>query len=179
MFWFQTNNIQFDIDTDLQLISEGKCDKLRTTPRHYRQARLAGEVIEHALESATIDVLMKCSPSFRANGSDQGKIERWEGWEKWENTYVTQGAKHKPPQLSWLRAPLWLSIGKGFCSSAPRWGSIIWQLWGLSWRPMLGVWRTRPHLLIVLSSLGRYRWPWSLVSTSWVHQWWHSQEGFR
>ena len=38
--------------------------------------RLAGQVVEHALFNATIDVLMKYSPSFRANGSDQGKTER-------------------------------------------------------------------------------------------------------
>ena len=35
--------------------------------------RVAGRVIENAFGSVTIDVLMKCSPSFRANGSDQEK----------------------------------------------------------------------------------------------------------
>ena len=41
--------------------------------------RLAGRVIGHAPFSVTIDVLMKCSQSFRANGSDQEKIGRREG----------------------------------------------------------------------------------------------------
>ena len=33
--------------------------------------RLAGRVIENPLVSVTIDVLTKCSPSFRANGGDR------------------------------------------------------------------------------------------------------------
>ena len=45
--------------------------------------RLAGRVNEHALFSVTIDVLMKCSQSFRANGSDQEKIGRREGVKPW------------------------------------------------------------------------------------------------
>jgi len=62
-----------------------ECDK---TPDHASvssSTRLAGRVVEHALGIVTTDVLMNCSPSFRANGSDQEKIELWEGWEKWEN----------------------------------------------------------------------------------------------
>ena len=48
----------------------------RTTTRRHRLARLAKRITENALVSVTIDVLMKCSPSFRANGSDQEKWQR-------------------------------------------------------------------------------------------------------
>ena len=57
-------------------LGTSECDKHRTTDSTKRLARLAGRVIESALVSVTIDVLMKCSPNFRANGIDQGKIER-------------------------------------------------------------------------------------------------------
>ena len=44
-------------------------------------ARLVGRVVDHALETVTNDVLMKYSPSFRANGSDQGEQGHGEGRE--------------------------------------------------------------------------------------------------
>ena len=55
-------------------LGTSECDNHRTTTQRHRLARLAGRVIEHALVSATIDVLIKCSPSFRVNGSDQEKM---------------------------------------------------------------------------------------------------------
>ena len=52
---------------------------MRSTDSTASSRRLSGRVVEHALFSVTTDVLMKCSQSFRANGSDQEKIGRREG----------------------------------------------------------------------------------------------------
>ena len=52
---------------------KGKLDKHRVQDQLHRLARLAGRVTENPFVSVTIDVLIKCSPSFRANGSDQEK----------------------------------------------------------------------------------------------------------
>ena len=62
-------------------------------------AQSASMFIENALGSVIIDVLMKCSPSFRANGSDQGQ--------KWAEADVARGppstAKYRmlPPHVGW------------------------------------------------------------------------------
>ena len=48
-------------------LRKGKREKL------HRLAQLSGRVIENPFVSVTTDVLMKCSPSSRASGSDQEK----------------------------------------------------------------------------------------------------------
>ena len=59
------NNLdQLDLGTS-------ECYKYRSPPSKLgRLARLAGQVIENALVSVVIDVLMKCCPKPRANGVD-------------------------------------------------------------------------------------------------------------
>ena len=55
---------------------EGKIVGVGQPDQLHRLARLAGRVIENPFVSVTTDVLMKCSPSSRANGSDEEKMER-------------------------------------------------------------------------------------------------------
>ena len=69
----------FDIGYFNLTFGTSECDKHRTATRRHRLARLVGRVIQIALGTVTNDVLMKYSPSFRANGSDQGKIRTGEG----------------------------------------------------------------------------------------------------
>ena len=79
MFWFLTDLKYFDIVTDPGVSTDHGTVKCRFHDSRVSSRRLAGRVVEHALFSVTIDVLMKCSQSFRANGSDQGKIGPREG----------------------------------------------------------------------------------------------------
>ena len=62
--WFLTSELR-----------KGKRDQL------HRLAQLAGRASENPFVRVTNDVLMKCSPSFRANGSDREKWHRIEGGE--------------------------------------------------------------------------------------------------
>ena len=78
------NNIFFDfqpvicililIVLNLDQVDLGTSESIkhRELDQRHRLARLAGRVIENVFGSVTT-YLMKCSPSFRANGSDQEK----------------------------------------------------------------------------------------------------------